>query len=255
MSLYVRVWNCQPSVLATAFARLVAGPLPTRGWDDFDRPDFLERGLSDASQGVLRNEFEQAYVADRAEAANWDKVLRAIPGNPPEQWQVDARRFAVAKRKECLSRTKKIEECGGFRQLLRDFIERQFGDSKLAHLAFIPGHCMRICIKGRPIFLDILPLPWVKENVEVGLRYASHGEAAQFLRLLGGITQIRLAGAEKCRCQVAREGTYVSIPEYNGLICGGLPEHCLECLEKESGRAVARAVFPPYDKEGREIPE
>ena len=254
MSLYVRVWDCRPSVLATAFARLVAGPLPAGGWDDLDRENFLEKGLSQSSRGGLRNEYEEAYFADRAEAANWDKVLRAMPGSPQERYQIDARRFAVAGRRACLSRMKATEACRAFSASMEAFIERQFGDGKHAYPAFIPGECMRICVRSRPIFLDLLPLPWTKD-VPVGLRCASHGEAAQFLRLLGGLTEIRLVGAEGCRCEVAREGTRVSIPELHGLIGGGQPERCLELLEKASGREVAKSEFPPYDKEGRPIPE
>ena len=80
MSLYVRVWDCRPSVLATAFARLVAGPLPAGGWDDLDRENFLEKGLSQSSRGGLRNEYEEAYFADRAEAAESVAVFYLASG-------------------------------------------------------------------------------------------------------------------------------------------------------------------------------
>lgn len=251
MSLYVRVRDCRPSVLVRAFSRLVAGPLSMDGWDSLDEPNFLKDGLSEVSVRALTGERAEAYAADRAEVVSWGKVLRTIPGAPAERYQVDARRFAVARRKLCLDRMEAVEAC----PRLGEPVERQFGDRKCAYPALIPGECMRICIKGRPIFLDLLPLPWVAGGIPVGLRYASYGEAAQFLRLLGGLTEIRLMSAERCRCEVAREGTRVSIAETRGLVGGGVPEHCLELLEKASGRTVARSVFPPYNKKGNPIPE
>lgn len=259
MSLYVRVRGCRPSVLAKAFARLVAGPVPVDGWGNLDQEGFLEKGLSDSGKGGLRCEFEQAYFADREEVVLWDKVLRAIPGAPEERYKVDARRFAVARRRECLDRMKGVEECrplmgrDAFALPMRLFIEQQFGKKKHAYPAFIPGACMQIRIKGRPIFLDLLPLPWVT-GASVGLRFASHGEAAQFLKLLGGLTQIRLMDTEGCRCEVAREGTRFSIIEMHGLVGAGIPERCLELLEDEDGRAVARREFSSYNKEGLPIP-
>lgn len=183
--------------------------------------------------------------------------MRALPGSPEERWKVDARRFAVALRKECRNRIREIEECGGFNPPLWDLIPKQFGEKekRRAYPVFIPGGCMRIRLKEHPAFLDVMPLPWIADVPYIGLRYASHGEACQFLRILAQKTEIRLMGADKCRCEVAREGTRTSIIELHGLVGGGSPEHCLELLEKDSDRAVAKSVFPPYDKEGRPIPE